>query len=146
MIRNVIFDLDGTLSLTEHRHHFVDRKPRLWEAFFNACDEDPVNLPVAELFGHYRSSGYNIIIITGRSDAVAAKTKQWLLDYNLEPDQLHMRTSNDWRGDGVFKKEIVDKLGLTPDNTVAVFEDRDKMVAAWREWGFVCFQVASGDF
>jgi hypothetical protein len=29
---------------------------------------------------------------------------------------------------------------------VAVFDDRDKVVAMWRSMGVPCFQVAPGDF
>lgn len=36
----VIFDLDGTLALNEHRQHFVQREvgKKDWRSFFAACD------------------------------------------------------------------------------------------------------------
>jgi hypothetical protein len=38
----VVFDLDGTLALNEHRQHFVDRPvgQKDWRGFFAACDRD----------------------------------------------------------------------------------------------------------
>lgn len=38
----VVFDLDGTLALTEHRSHFLRRpgKDKDWRGFYAACDKD----------------------------------------------------------------------------------------------------------
>ena len=142
----VIFDLDGTISLTRHRDHFLESTPRNWNGFFDACSEDGVNTPVVELLKWYGNAGYKIVIITGRSNAVAEKTECWLHENAINYDEIFMRPSNDWSGDAIFKKATIDTRKLTPENTVAVFDDRDSMVKKWREWGFTCFQVAAGDF
>ena len=45
-----IFDLDGTLALTEHRQHILDNKDdqQRWQKFFAACVDDHPNLPVIQ--------------------------------------------------------------------------------------------------
>ena len=46
-----IFDLDGTLALTEHRQHILDNKddPQRWRRFYAACDRDEPNAPAGSL-------------------------------------------------------------------------------------------------
>lgn len=163
MIKNVIFDLDGTLALCDHRRHHVTGDFKNWDAFFAECDKDTVNGPIARLFRFYRDSpDHRVWILSGRSgDAVTHdKTVEWLKRNDLYPprdltntnivdpkrSRFKMRQHGDKRPDVEVKREMVQRLGLTPENTEIVFDDRNCMVAAWRLWGFQCCQVAEGDF
>lgn len=58
------------------------------------------------------------------------------------------RNDGDTRHDTIVKPELLDEyLGQHPDYRVAfILEDRNSMVAKWRELGFKCLQVAEGDF
>lgn len=44
------------------------------------------------------------------------------------------------------KPELLQKAGITPDKVYFILEDRDSMVAKWRELGYRCLQVADGKF
>lgn len=157
-IKNVIFDLDGTLALCDHRRHYVETEPKDWEAFFAECDKDTVNEPIARLFRFYRDSPeHRVWILSGRSgtEETRLKTKLWLMANNLVPNHLtesngalcfQMRKHGDRRPDVEVKLEMIRQHGLTPENTEIVFDDRNCMVNAWRLWGFNCVQVAEGDF
>lgn len=37
---NIVFDLDGTLADDSHRKHYLDRDPKDWNGFYDACDGD----------------------------------------------------------------------------------------------------------
>ncbi len=70
----MIFDLDGTLALIDHRKHFVecDRKDQDWDAFYKACEKDEPNWPIIEFYNYY-SAVYgpdNVWIFSGRSSIV----------------------------------------------------------------------------
>lgn len=153
-IKNVIFDLDGTLALCDHRRHHVETEPKNWDAFFAECDKDTVNEPIARLFRFYCDSPeHRVWILSGRSgtEETERKTREWLTINDLIPDKnerfcFHMRQHGDRRPDVEVKLEMVQTLGLTPENTEIVFDDRNCMVNAWRLWGFNCVQVAEGDF
>lgn len=159
MIKDVIFDLDGTLALCGHRRHHVESEPKNWGAFFAECDKDTVNEPVARLFRFYRDSPeHRVWILSGRmgTHKTLDDTLFWLDDNDLMPSNgwgeknigscFHIRQNDDFRPDVEVKKEMIDRLGLTPENTECVFDDRNCMVNAWRLWGFQCMQVAEGDF
>lgn len=160
-IKNVIFDLDGTLALCDHRRHHVTGDFKNWDAFFAECDKDMVNEPIARLFRFYRDSPeHRVWILSGRSGSVDTryKTIEWLHRNDLWPiteedayygaahPNFDMRKHGDRRPDVEVKLEMILTRGLTPENTEIVFDDRNCMVNAWRLWGFQCCQVAEGDF
>jgi hypothetical protein len=58
-----------------------------------------------------------------------------------------MRPIGDSRPDDVLKQEFLDRMLIVDrERLVAVFDDRDKVVAMWRRNGIACFQVAPGNF
>ena len=144
----VIFDLDGTLALNEHREHFLQKSPQDWDGFFEACDKDEPNLPIINLL-KYLSEHYEVRleIWSGRSEKVRHKTKDWLDRYGVFSEThyslLRMRGSSDFRSDTVLKNEWLDNESSMPD---VVFDDRNSVVEFWRGKGIACCQVAEGDF
>ena len=146
-----IFDLDGTLALIEHRRHFIENRKRRWKEFFAACIDDAPNPPVLTVFTHLRAVS-EVRIFSGRSDEVRTQTVDWLERHtgltklDIE-DCLIMRRSGDYTPDDVLKRQWLRDL---PEHDrrrlVAVFDDRDRIVAMWRAEGVACFQVAPGNF
>ena len=138
----VVFDLDGTLALTEHRAHFLQQEPKDWRGFYAACDQDAPNIPIIRALIDIGECNY-VEIWSGRSDEVRDKTVAWLAQHQLDSVPLRMRTAGDHRPDTVLKAEWLDQADRDPD---LVFEDRDSMVALYRSRGIVCCQVAPGAF
>ena len=73
-----IFDLDGTLALTEHRQHLVQRDKPDWKAFFAACVDDVPNWPVVSVLRGLLDAGADVMIWSGRSAEVMEQTRTWL--------------------------------------------------------------------
>jgi len=145
----VIFDLDGTLALIEHRRHFVEGDKKDWPAFFAACVDDTLNLAVVELFRILKDAGHCMWIMSGRSDEVEQDTVSWLYNNDIEFDKLIMRKHGDHQPDDKLKKSWLDKhfpTKLSRDNIMCVFDDRKRIVDMWRNEGLACLQVAPGDF
>lgn len=154
--RVAVFDLDGTLTDTSHRQHYLEQYPKDWQAFFNACDKDAPQKTVLNTLLLYSQAGYDIWIVSGRSDEVKNLTMQWLHEHLHFRDfpvlfksnvTLVMRPEGDYRPDHELKREWLNE-GVLPskDRIEVVYDDRDKVVAMWREQGFPCFQVAEGNF
>ena len=140
----VIFDLDGTLALIEHRRHFVTDGNKDWDSFFAACVDDLPNIPVIETCRALHDQHYIINIFSGRSDAVKEETKSWLKLHGIPHATLVMRREGDFTSDVELKRSWIDSE--LREKTLMVFDDRDSVVKMWREEGFVCAQVAAGDF
>jgi phosphoglycolate phosphatase-like HAD superfamily hydrolase len=145
----VIFDLDGTLSDATHRQHLVQGKKKNFTAFYEACGLDKVKIATVKVMHGMFLAGFDIWVWSGRSDEVEAQTIRWLKDngvwYML--NELRMRKAGDYTPDDVLKMGWYDALPQEDkERLLLTFDDRDRMVAAWRGKGVVCFQVAPGNF
>lgn len=151
-MRNVIFDLDGTLALIDKRRE-ISTKPNGkmdWDIFFDPknIELDEPNMNVIKMARILKDDGCTIIILSGRSKSTKDATKEWLNKFNVPFDVLKMRpTSNEFK----FKPDDELKEGwlneLFPNKDIfCVFDDRDKVVQMWRRNGLTCFQVAEGNF
>jgi hypothetical protein len=141
----VVFDLDGTLALTEHREHFMRQDPKDWRGFYAACDGDQPCKPLIWAAQAMLAAGHHVEIWSGRSAEVLDKTKAWLIANGLGRMPVHtlrFRAEGDHQPDTKLKAAWMAEHGK-PD---LVFEDRASMVAMWRSHGIVCAQVAPGDF
>lgn len=141
----VVFDLDGTLALTAHRQHYLERRPKDYDAFYAACGNDELCLPVFRSLWAHLGAGHRVEIWSGRSDQVRLETIMWFRRSGVPPELLtRMRRAGDYRPDVDVKREWLNEArrkGGAPD---VVYDDRDCVVAMWREEGIPCFQVAPG--
>jgi hypothetical protein len=56
-----------------------------------------------------------------------------------------LRGIEDRTQDDVLKLRWVEELGIKA-KVLCIFEDRQRVVDAWRRAGYTCFQVAPGNF
>jgi FMN phosphatase YigB (HAD superfamily) len=149
-----LFDIDGTLSDTTHRLHFIqDYVPRKWDEFYMAAADDPPITGVVDVCRSLQEMGYTIWYWTGRSDISYDITMEWLhryVDDNIYtyPERLRMRPAVDHRHDDILKEHWLLNRTFEEDRRLikGVFEDRTRVVNMWRRNGIKCFQVATGDF
>ena len=144
----VIFDLDGTLSLAEHRRHYLEKKPKDWDAFYAACDMDAPNVPIIRMLNSFVEQ-HHVEIWSGRREAERDKTIAWFAAHDCMFEgvmRLRMRPDKDHRPDDILKAEWLDTVLADDFPPDLVFDDRDRMVAMWRARGIVCCQVAPGNF
>lgn len=147
--KDIVFDIDGTLSDPSHRQHFVRSKPRNWPAFNRTIFDDTVQYDIVWLAKVLHSIGCRIVICTARTDDLREVTEKWLkekagLDGIYE--KVYMRAEKDYRDDDIIKRELLDIIRADGYDPVMVFDDRDRVVKIWREAGLRCLQVAPGDF
>lgn len=89
--------------------------------------------------------GYRVIFVTGRREQHRLQTAIWLRTHAVPSFALHMRGQYDERSDAELKNAM--RLTIEVEHEiVAVFDDRDSVVAMWRQSGLTCLQVAPGDF
>ena len=138
----VVFDLDGTLALTEHRNHHLEKDPKDWDAFHAACGDDAPNWPVIAVYNALAAAGARVVIWTGRSSAVGNETMEWLIRHQVgaggEVNEMVMRNADDFRSAQELKGVW---LSEEPEPPHLAFDDNPGMVKWWREQGVVCMQV-----
>lgn len=141
----VVVDIDGTIAKVGDRLKYLQQEKKDWDSFYEHCDEDE---PISDMLSLvYDLYSYNYIVFcTGRRESVRAKTEEWLNKHLGIGYILLMRPDGDFRHDTMVKPELLAQMGITPDRVYFILEDRDSMVAKWRELGYRCLQVAEGKF
>jgi phosphoglycolate phosphatase-like HAD superfamily hydrolase len=142
----VIFDLDGTLALIEHRVHHITGEKKDWTAFYAACPNDLPNAPIIAITRALALQGYELWVVSGRSDEVAEQTMTWLKLHVGDFHKLIMRKAGDHQPDDKLKRSWIEDGTIPQERVLVVFEDRASVVKMWRELGLTCLQVAPGDF
>lgn len=145
----VIFDLDGTIALIDHRRHYVQGKGSKatkedWRNFYAACVDDEPNTPVVVILRVLFMAGHDVIIFSGRSDEVRPQTEEWLNKHRIPFHSLMMRKEGDYTPDEELKRSWLPLV--SKEQILCVFDDRQKVVNMWRAAGLPCLQVAAGDF
>jgi predicted secreted acid phosphatase len=145
----VIVDIDGTIATPGERLKHLQVEPKNWDAFYEDCFDDAPILDTIELV-RLLDKKYQLVFCTGRRESCRQKTLNWFDKHGVPHtnELLLMRADGDKRHDTITKPEMVKRLlGPSKLNRIAfVLEDRNSMVAKWRELGVTCFQVAEGDF
>lgn len=145
MTKAVIFDIDGTLADLSHRLHHIQRHPVNWDAFFAEVGNDAVIEPVRELAQALHGAGYQVILVSGRTDKVRDLTIGWLEAHAIPFDALHMRREGDYRQDFIVKSELLDVVLAEGYEILCVVDDRPSVVAMWRDRGLTCLQCRDWD-
>jgi phosphoglycolate phosphatase-like HAD superfamily hydrolase len=139
----VIFDLDGVLSDAASRQHFLERPRRDWDAFFEACGDDPLIEEIARLLD-LLDERLVIVLLTARPARVQPQTLAWLHRYGLRWDLLVMRDFGDYGAAREFKRRSVRELREAGLELVLSFEDDRRNVAMFRDEGVPAVYIHSG--
>jgi predicted kinase len=135
--RAVLVDVDGTVALRGDRH---PHDP-------TGYAEDGPHHAVIACVRAMATAGHRVVVCSGRSDEHRAVTVAWWDEHvGVEVAALLMRPAGDVRDDAVVKLELFDAHVRMAFDVVAVFDDRDRVVRAWRGIGLTVLQVADGDF
>lgn len=152
----IVVDLDGTLCDSAHRDHLAQAKQ--WSEFHEAAKDDAPRADVAFLLSVLarRSILDEILLVacTGRNERYRQATLEWLIRHDLAVfDTILMRPDGDFRPDVEMKPALLHAFMSSLDVSKGVFpkvafilEDRDKVVEAWRNLGYKCWQVNNGSY
>lgn len=140
--RCLIVDIDGTVA------KMVSRGPFDWKR----VGEDEPKHQVIDIVNRIMFSNQNLffkkidlIFMSGRDSVCRTETEKWLRKHFSFFD-LYMRPLNDNRPDDIIKYEILRDHILPHYYPIAVFDDRNRVVALERKLGLQVFQVDYGDF
>lgn len=142
-------DLDGTVADIEERRKYamrddgsIDNKKFFDPEAVRDMDkprQDIIDMVNAEKKKH----GYDMIILSGRSDVTKWETFNWLDKHRVNYDRIIMRPSHDRRTDDVLKLEFLDKY-TDASKLVRIYDDRPVVIRAWRSRGIEVVDVGNG--
>jgi phosphoserine phosphatase len=147
--RVVVFDVDGVLvdssarfracleevglrSLAEARGF---RRRVFWECFLSSryIYLDRVRVEYASLARSYAERGFRVVVVTGRPRSMEVETLAQLREAGLEGlvSEVFFRGVGDYRGDSVFKVEVLRRL-MSRYVVEVVYDDSEDVVEALR--------------
>ncbi|HXY28966.1 MAG TPA: hypothetical protein VEH82_11880 [Acidimicrobiales bacterium] len=142
--RAVVFDMDGVLSDAAGRQRFLYAGGRPdWDAFFEACGEDPLIDEMARLL-ELLDRDLQIVLLTGRPLRVQPQTLRWLKRFALRFDLLVMRDQGNYARVSAFKRRTVHQLRAYGFDLRLAFEDDPRNRAMFETEGVPCVYIHSG--
>jgi hypothetical protein len=143
-----VFDLDGTLC--DYRHRIDFAKAKDWDGFHSRCPGDPPYLAEIMIAQAWAKSGGFVAYNTGRTEPYRTLTRLWMSQHGLPAGPLFMREHDDHRPSKIAKEENLSRLedGIMEkgDQIVFIMEDKDTLVAHWRDLGYTCLQPRFGEY
>lgn len=141
----VVVDLDGTLCNSAHRDHLAIAKQ--WDEFHSKLGEDNPWPDVKQMIELLDIDLFNFTVVglTGRNERYRNATNKWLDLHGIRLDDLIMRPDNDYTPDHELKPAMLGAV-YPPDRIWFILEDRDKVVEAWRNLGYRCWQTNPGGY
>ena len=131
----VVFDVDGVLADVRHRLRHVERRPKDWDAFFAAMDDDgplPDGIALAQ---ERAAEGHRIVYLTGRNEDYRSLTRDWLARHGLPEGRIMMRRADDRRPARLFKPVALRRIAAE-GRIVAVVDDDAAVVDVLRRDGW----------
>ena len=136
-----VIDLDGVLADVRHRLHHVERRPKDWDAFFDAAVEDPVLPEGRAVVDRLVAEGHEVVYLTGRPERCRADTLGWLERNGLPTAELRMRPAGDRRPARTTKLAVLRGLVAQGRAVSIVVDDDAAVVTALRGAGFRVLQA-----
>jgi len=139
----VVVDIDGVLSDAATRQHYLEAPRRDWQAFFDACGDDPVIEEVRVLLDLLEPD-MRVVLLTARPARVHHLTAAWLGRYKIRWDLLIMRPWGDYELSRDFKQSSVWDLREYGFDLRLGIEDDRRNVEMLRAEGVPCIYFHSG--
>jgi len=124
----VFLDIDGVVTDTRHREHFVASEPKDWESFFRAMNYDTLHWQGKVLYDQVVATGASVVYLTGRNEHY-----QWLTSRFLESHGFSLKWDLVMRPAGLsmplaaWKREVL---------RMAVGQLNQAYIHPWWEQGF----------
>jgi hypothetical protein len=140
----VIIDIDNTLCNSNPRFQFATKPNGKidWDiAHTRACiiTDEPF-YPMIDLAKHYKKSGVEVILLTGRPESVREVTNEWLVKYGVEYDKLIMRSWEDnFLKAAIYKKKMYETH--IHSDVICAYDDDQTIIDMWSDLGIPSFKI-----
>lgn len=146
--RNVVFDLDGVLSIDEWRAKIIRPKQEDsdkqidWEKYHSEAKHDLPNEKMIDLLDCFVDLCFNVIIITGRPYKYRKLAMEWLEENEVRNFSLLMRPDNEFSFSIQYAKaKILFQAGFNKDNVLFVFLKDKWVIEYFRSLGYLVFDI-----
>jgi hypothetical protein len=140
----VAVDVDMTVAAAWWRDHLFKSgamREEDWTAYYADQESDPPIEEVVDLVRGLHDRGWGTVGLTARPEKYRAATTRWAIRRDVPLDELLMRPREDRRGSAELKVGLLMLRFPGFHGVKMVLEDRDDVVAAFRERQVTVLQV-----
>lgn len=133
----LLLDVDGSIA------HMVEggRGPFDWKR----VHEDTVDESVRLVVNAVADSGITILVMSGRDGSCYDLTYEWLVENDVQFEDMFMRAAGDMRPDNIIKAELFEEHVRDNYDVIGVIDDRAQVVDFWKRLGLKVFNVSGLD-
>ena len=138
-----MFDVDGVLSDAVGRQHFIERGRRDWDAFFNACGDDPI---IGEVVAFSSSSTPGCRSFCSPAGPCGSSPRHWpgWSATGCAGTCSSCGPAGDYSQVTWFKRDSVEELRAFGFDLRLAFEDDPNNFAMFHAEGIPCVYIHSG--
>jgi hypothetical protein len=134
----VVVDIDDTLFDARWREPYIQES---WDAFHAQGEHDKPILPVIKLVNSLGLMGNRVVLCTGVNERWRPMVMAKLVRHSIWLDDLLMRPDDDYRKSRDMKPALVEKLIGSLDHVSLVIDNREDILAAFRDRGITTLLV-----
>jgi predicted secreted acid phosphatase len=137
----IIVDLDGTLSDSTPREHYLEQKPKDYESFNReSINDKPVPRALKYIYAAL-NAGWCVIFLTGRDDKWRTQTEKWLKDnvkgLTKSNYLLLMRPTGSFATAVDYKKKAYEQRIKNSYNVHLALDDDPEILQMWKSLGIM---------
>lgn len=142
--RAVIFDIDGVIADASYviTKYLLNKKKPNWEEYYENLDTCKLNKWAKVKIDDYMSNGYEVILITSRSEVSRGITTKWLKTNKVKYNELYMRKEKDFRPSDVVKRDLYMEKVHGKYEVKYVYEDDIGNIRMFECFGITCIPIA----
>jgi hypothetical protein len=139
----VIVDIDNTLAINKKRYELATKLDDSvdWDVLYdykNVISDEP-NYPMIDIVNRLFDK-FEIVLLTSRPESIEESTKDWLENYTVFYDRLHMRSKeNHFIKDVELKRNMY--IDLIDDEVFCAFDDKQEIIDLWTSFEIPSFKV-----
>jgi len=139
----VIVDIDNTLAINKKRYELATKSDGSieWDVLYdykNVLSDTP-NSPMIDIVNRLFDK-YEIVLLTSRPESIEESTKDWLENYTIFYDRLHMRSKeNHYIKDVELKQNMY--IDFIDDEVFCAFDDKQEIIDLWTSFEIPSFKV-----
>jgi hypothetical protein len=136
----ILVDIDHTISNAFWRDSMIGVSP--WDEYHAAAKDDKAFRNMVKLINNLYMAGYEIIAITGRNERFRKLTTDWLIEQEVDIEEILMRPDDNFLKNAEMKLNLI-KMRFKGNykNIHFLIDDNEDTILAFNKIGIATLQI-----
>jgi hypothetical protein len=136
----ILVDFDHTISNAFWRDSIIGVVP--WDEYHEESKHDKPFWNVVQLLNSLWYAGHTIIGLTGRNEKFRKLTNDWLLEHDIQIDEILMRPDGNFMKNGIVKKMLIEERFKGDYKNISfLIDDNEDTILEFFNLGITTLQI-----